>query len=284
MTAPLHSESKPRSTRLGLSASIRHDGEIKHRLLLQWLILVGVLGFVLIVVWHQGLLDLVLGYDRSGISLGILIILALASSHAAFQIYQLSGELNAAVEIERLLRELPEAELSEDGDHTLLLGSRPLPDSVLAEHACRLLRQFHASVQMRDVASEQSLLFSALEKRIKGRHSIGWLIADLMFKLGLLGTVVGFILMLAAVTDVSDFDVASMQAMLRDMSGGMRVALFTTLCGLIGGILLGLQYHLVDRGADELMATIAEVSEIYVVPRIVTAQRHAGSPGAEHHG
>jgi hypothetical protein len=37
------------------------------------------------------------------------------------------------------------------------------------------------------------VLLGALERRIKGRDSIGWLIADLMFKLGLLGTVIGFI-------------------------------------------------------------------------------------------
>lgn len=103
-----------------------------------------------------------------------------------------------------------------------------------------------------------------------------------MFKLGLLGTVIGFILMLGAVTDISDFDVGTMQGMLRDMSGGMRVALFTTLSGLIGGILLGMQYHLVDRGADELLATITEVSEVYVMPRILSASAGEQTSGAGH--
>ena len=49
------------------------DTATKHRLLLQWLILIAVMAFVLFVVWHQGLIELLLGYDRSRISLAILI-------------------------------------------------------------------------------------------------------------------------------------------------------------------------------------------------------------------
>jgi len=243
----------------------------KHRLLLRWLILVGVMGFVLFVVWHQGLIELLLGYDRSRISLAILIIFALASGHAAIQVYHLSRELNAGGEILRLLRRLPDARLGLADDGTVTLDDRPLPECLLGQHICQVLQQYRIRFPGAEATGEQSLLLAALEKRIKGRHSIGWLMADLMFKLGLLGTVVGFILMLGAVTDISDFDVGTMQEMLRNMSGGMRVALFTTLCGLIGGMLLGMQYHLVDRGADELLATITEVSEVYVMPRLLAA-------------
>ena len=71
------------------------DDSVRHRLLLQWLILVGVMDFVLFVVWHQGLIALLLGYDRSRISLAILIIFALASGHAAVQVYHLPNELDA---------------------------------------------------------------------------------------------------------------------------------------------------------------------------------------------
>ena len=229
------------------------------------------MGFVLFVVWHQGLIDLVLGYDRSRISLAILIILALASGHAAVQIFQLSNELDAGTEIVRLLRGAPDAGLRLVDDGTAVLDDRPLPDCVLSRHIARVLQQYRGRRPGPDAAAEQGVLLAALDKRIKGRHGIGWLVADLMFKLGLLGTVVGFILMLGAVTDISDFDVGTMQEMLRNMSGGMRIALFTTLCGLIGGMLLGMQYHLVERGADELLATVGEVSEVYVIPRLRAA-------------
>ena len=258
------------------------DTTTKHRLLLQWMILVGVMGFVLFVVWHQGLIELLLGYDRSRISLAILIIFALASGHAAVQVYHLSNELDAGGTIMELLRSMPDAKLRLADDGTATLADRPLPDCLLTQHICHALQQYRGRSPGPETTGEQSVLLGALERRIKGRHSIGWLIADLMFKLGLLGTVIGFILMLGAVTDISDFDVGTMQVMLRDMSGGMRVALFTTLSGLIGGILLGMQYHLVDRGADELLATITEVSEIYVMPRILSASAGAQASGAGH--
>ena len=257
-----------------------YDTATRHRLLLQWLILVGVMAFVLFVVWHQGLIELLLGYDRSRISLAILIIFALASGHAAVQVYHLSNELDASGAIVNLLRSMPDAKLRLGDDETATLDDRPLPDCLLTQHICHALQQYRARPPGPETTGEQSMLLSALERRIKGRHSIGWLIADLMFKLGLLGTVIGFILMLGAVTDISDFDVGTMQVMLRDMSGGMRVALFTTLSGLIGGILLGMQYHLVDRGADELLATITEVSEVYVMPRILSASCREQASGA----
>ena len=41
-----------------------YDDSVRRRLLLQWFILVGVMAFVLFVVWHQGLIALLLGYDR----------------------------------------------------------------------------------------------------------------------------------------------------------------------------------------------------------------------------
>jgi len=59
-----------------------------------------------------------------------------------------------------------------------------------------------------------------------------------------------------------------LQTMLVDMSGGMRVALLTTLTGLVGGMLTGLQYHMAERGAEELIAGITEITEVYVVPRL----------------
>ena len=59
-----------------------------------------------------------------------------------------------------------------------------------------------------------------------------------------------------------------MQKILREMSSGMGTALFTTLAGLVGSMLLGLQYLLLDKGADELLHRIIRVAEIQLKPRI----------------
>jgi hypothetical protein len=99
------------------------------------------MAFVLFVVWHQGLIELLLGYDRSRISLAILIIFALASGHAAVQVYHLSSELDAGGAIVNLLRSMPDARLRLTDDGTATLADRLLPDCLLTRHICHALQQ-----------------------------------------------------------------------------------------------------------------------------------------------
>jgi biopolymer transport protein ExbB/TolQ len=72
--------------------------------------------------------------------------------------------------------------------------------------------------------------------------------------------------MLAPLTNVQSIDVGQMREILASMSGGMAVALYTTLCGLLGGILLKLQYYFLEGGTEELVAMVTEITEVYVVP------------------
>ena len=71
----------------------------------------------------------------------------------------------------------------------------------------------------------------------------GWFAADSVLKIGLLGTIIGFILMLAPIGELTSFDAASLQSALAAMSAGMAVALFTTLAGLIANIILRFQFQ-----------------------------------------
>ena len=70
--------------------------------------------------------------------------------------------------------------------------------------------------------------------------------------------------MLGSVATIDNADIATIQNMLVDMSAGMRIALFTTLTGLLGGMLLGLQYHFLDRGAGRLMGIVSDTIETYI--------------------
>ena len=56
---------------------------------------------------------------------------------------------------------------------------------------------------------------------------------DILLKLGLTGTVIGFILMLLPIGEIRDFDPQVLQQLLATMSGGMAVALYTTLQALL---------------------------------------------------
>lgn len=66
----------------------------------------------------------------------------------------------------------------------------------------------------------------------------------LMTKLGMTGTVLGFMKMLSvALSDVNVQDVKCMQSVLSQMSHGMSTALVTTAAGLIASILLQIQVY-----------------------------------------
>ena len=74
----------------------------------------------------------------------------------------------------------------------------------------------------------------------------GWFVVDLLLKLGLVGTVIGFIIMLSAITEIENFDFTLMNKLLQNMSDGMKVALYTTLTGLVTSILLSMQYKYLE--------------------------------------
>lgn len=71
----------------------------------------------------------------------------------------------------------------------------------------------------------------------------------IMTKIGMLGTVIGFILMLSTcLGDVSFQNVQSMQSVIGNMTSGMSTALVTTATGLICSLILQLQIFNFDRG------------------------------------
>ena len=97
-----------------------------------------------------------------------------------------------------------------------------------------------------------------LDIRLRSTYAFGFILADLMLKLGILGTVIGFIIMLGSLTDLNSVDITVMQNLLAEMSGGMKVALFTTLTGILAGIILNVKYNLVDWAVDHLLNEIRE--------------------------
>ena len=71
----------------------------------------------------------------------------------------------------------------------------------------------------------------------------GFFVADILLKLGIVGTVIGFIIMLSSLSMIDEINLSKMNNLLLSMSAGMKVALYTTLTGLIGSVLLSIQYN-----------------------------------------
>jgi uncharacterized membrane protein AbrB (regulator of aidB expression) len=87
-----------------------------------------------------------------------------------------------------------------------------------------------------------------------GAHSTAWWVNGVQLKLGLLGKVIGFSVLAMEIGQIQSFDPSQAQDLLRNLTSGLGVALLTTMVGLVGNILLGLQLTRMDRFADELVA------------------------------
>ena len=101
-----------------------------------------------------------------------------------------------------------------------------------------------------------------------GSNGFGSFMSDTLMKLGLLGTIIGFIIMLAPIAGLDASDKTTMKASMGLMSDGMAVAMYTTLAGLVGSILLKTQYYMLDGATAALFSRAVRLTETRVVPAL----------------
>jgi len=75
----------------------------------------------------------------------------------------------------------------------------------------------------------------------------GYEIADMCMALGMLGTVIGFIVMSSSFTTVDFSDVENIKDLFKLATDGMSTALYTTAFGLVSSIILRGTHFIVDR-------------------------------------
>ena len=203
---------------------------------LYWLAIAGLLALGAVLFVQFGLLALFLEQDASRLSLIILAGLIIASGHAGYCSWLMDKEHKSA--------------------QSLATGAAPpsadAPSSIAIDYQRAVATALANGRSVADLVN----LGTDLQQQVRSGHASGWFIADLMIKLGLLGTVIGFIFMLNSVAQMETTDLNAAKLMLTQMSGGMRIALFTTLAGLTSGLILGVQYQLLDRAADRLFGVI----------------------------
>ncbi len=220
---------------------------------LQWLIFAFVLAFITWLAWKHGLVQEIIRTDPTKLSVVISLIFIGGTIHCALRSVFLAAQLDELREISAGARMLgfDGARLSLAGR---VLASSPVSDYLAGVFRCRE----HGGDGDRRQWSRFDEVFA---EEVAGAHATGWFFAQLLVKLGLLGTVVGFILMLSSITGASSFDPEHAHELFSEMTRGMRVALNTTLVGLLGTMLLGFQYLLLDRAADRLIAGAARFAE-----------------------
>ena len=195
-----------------------------HRTFLLAMILSGLIAFGVTVAWREGLILAALEFDSRRLTWLILLIYLLGSVRWLHLAYDISCKRSSLA--------LGEPTRRSEGMDQILLSQESK-----VEAQARL-----------DVFAD----------RLSKRNVSGRFLADLLLRLGLLGTIVGFILMLLPIGNIQDFDINLVQQLMIQMSAGMAVALYTTLSGLITSTLMKLQYLLVDDALVDLIHDLQE--------------------------
>ena len=121
-----------------------------------------------------------------------------------------------------------------------------------------LVSKFFSSLEKNE---DKEVLINAFESEFEKKISYGVVASDVALKLGLLGTIIGFILMLKPIADLNSTSPEDLKMALSSMSSGMAVALYTTLTGLIVSTLLRIQFHFSATWIISLLNDLAFYTE-----------------------
>ena len=197
--------------------------------------------------------------DPTRISVVIGLIFIAGTVHCALRAWYLSSQLNEVLQITQQGKQSTISIL----DGLLVLSGEKVNNSLMSRFLVDILQK---DQQTLDEGTQQtsSQLIDVLVEETSGQHETGWFFVHLLVKLGLLGTVVGFVLMLTSFSDVSSIEYSDLQDMIGKMALGMGVALTTTLVGLVSSMLLGFQYLMLDRAADRLVSASVHFANVHL--------------------
>ena len=201
-------------------------------LFLFWLAYMGVLVFGAVLMGQQGLWQRLVQADPTGLTLVIVALFALCSLWAGRRSWHLGQQWQA---LQRWRQ--GEMAMTENDWAAQYLSAR------------------------RRAGSDSGILLQILGDRVHGPHEMAWWFNGIQLKLGLLGKVIGFSILALELGSMDGFDPQQSAHMLKSLTGGLGIALLTTITGLTGNILLGLQLMRLDRFADTLVAETLQLGE-----------------------
>lgn len=200
-----------------------------------WMLIVGVILFGAYLLWDFKLLQRLVVGDVTYLSTFILVLFVAVTVYLGLAAWQLARQ-----------RQLTQQLIQ-------VVDTEKLPSSWAQEHVQLLQWGREQSV------NESESLLARLIEQVHQGHTSGWFLSDILIRLGLIGTVIGFVLMLGSVYELKEGDVDALQQLLATMGSGMQVALYTTLTGLGTALLVGIQCQWLDRCADNLVSQIIKL-------------------------
>ena len=200
-------------------------------LLLLRFTLLNLFGFGLLgAAYAHGLVSDALAADRTYLSLVIFLVFMAGLGLSAFKVWQTSHELNSVRDFE-------------SGADT---------------PAARYL----APMAGGDADSRANLV-GALRMKIAHRTAVVRHIANSLVLLGLIGTVVGFIIALGGVDPEHASDVKAIAPMVSTLIQGMSTALYTTLVGAVLNVWLMANHQILAGGTVKLITALVEMAEVH---------------------
>jgi len=100
-------------------------------------------------------------------------------------------------------------------------------------------------------------LIESVSAQVRGPVDTGWFLVDLAIRLGLAGTIIGFILIFTSLSGETIAGENALRELLVSMSTGMGTALFTTLTGLVVATYLSFQYLVLGKLIDHIDTHVA---------------------------
>ena len=191
--------------------------------------LVNLLGFALLAIAAaQGLVDQILVADRTYLTVVIFIVFLGGLALCAWKILRTSKELN------------------------LVRNFNPIVPSKAAQYLAKIRGC---------TSSNRSILAGALRLKLSQGIAAVRQTAGSLVLLGLVGTVIGFIIALSGVDPETASDVSTVGPMISTLISGMSTALYTTLVGSILNIWLMINYQILSGGAVKLITALQEFGE-----------------------
>jgi hypothetical protein len=232
--------------------------------LLKWLLVNVLLVVVLIVLWDRGLVQTVLATDRTRVSLIIAGIFVLTVAHCCYQTWITSRDLVVARRVRDKVAETDNVPV-QLADGRVMVGGAVLEPGVLTTHIANLIRKAGMSST---AGFDQTVLLRSLADRLRTREKLGLFVSESLLRLALLGTALGFILMLIPLSGLTSFDTETLRTALTAMTSGMAIALNVTVTGIGCALILKFEYYLLDTAIAELFEITTETTEVGIIPRI----------------
>lgn len=179
-------------------------------------------------VYAQGWVTTIVVADTTGLTVGIFAVFLGGLAWCARKVWMISREINCVRSFD------------------------PCKDS----WATRYLEEVHGRG-----AGSRAITGSALRVRLASQISGVRHVANSLVLLGLIGTVLGFVIALSGVDPASAGDVRAIGPMVAKLIQGMSVALYTTLVGAVLSLWLTVNYHILSGGAVKLATDLIALGE-----------------------